>query len=297
MTASSFMSSPPVFRFAPSPNGYLHLGHAYSALLNFDAARESGGRLLLRIEDIDRARCRPEFETAIYQDLAWLGVGWETPVRRQSEHLSDYRKALENLSAMDLVYPSFESRAEIAGLVAEREAHAPWPRDPDGAPLYPGAAKLLSADARGRLFESCAPYALRLDMAAARARVGDLAWIEHGDGPEGETGKVAARPEAWGDVILARKETPSSYHLSVVIDDALQGVTEVVRGRDLFWSTSVHRVLQALLGLPQPAYRHHRLVLDAEERKLSKSTAATGLRELRAGGATPADIRRLVGLP
>jgi glutamyl-Q tRNA(Asp) synthetase len=297
MTASSFMSSPPVFRFAPSPNGYLHLGHAYSALLNFDAARESGGRLLLRIEDIDRARCRPEFETAIYQDLAWLGVGWETPVRRQSEHLSDYRKALENLSAMDLVYPSFESRAEIAGLVAEREAHAPWPRDPDGAPLYPGAAKLLSADARGRLFESGAPYALRLDMAAARARVGDLAWIEHGDGPEGETGKVAARPEAWGDVILARKETPSSYHLSVVIDDALQGVTEVVRGRDLFWSTSVHRVLQALLGLPQPAYRHHRLVLDAEERKLSKSTAATGLRELRAGGATPADIRRLVGLP
>jgi glutamyl-Q tRNA(Asp) synthetase len=297
MTASSFMSSPPVFRFAPSPNGYLHLGHAYSALLNFDAARESGGRLLLRIEDIDRARCRPEFETAIYQDLAWLGVGWETPVRRQSEHLSDYRKALENLSAMDLVYPSFESRAEIAGLVAEREAHAPWPRDPDGAPLYPGAAKLLSADARGRLLESGAPYALRLDMAAARARVGDLAWIEHGDGPEGETGKVAARPEAWGDVILARKETPSSYHLSVVIDDALQGVTEVVRGRDLFWSTSVHRVLQALLGLPQPAYRHHRLVLDAEERKLSKSTAATGLRELRAGGATPADIRRLVGLP
>ena len=297
MTASSFMPSPPVFRFAPSPNGYLHLGHAYSALLNFDAARESGGRLLLRIEDIDRARCRPEFETAIYQDLAWLGVGWETPVRRQSEHLSDYRKALENLSAMDLVYPSFESRAEIAGLVAEREAHAPWPRDPDGAPLYPGAAKLLSADARGRLFESGAPYALRLDMAAARARVGDLAWIEHGDGPEGETGKVAARPEAWGDVILARKETPSSYHLSVVIDDALQGVTEVVRGRDLFWSTSVHRVLQALLGLPQPAYRHHRLVLDAEERKLSKSTAATGLRELRAGGATPADIRRLVGLP
>jgi glutamyl-Q tRNA(Asp) synthetase len=297
MTASSFMSPPPVFRFAPSPNGYLHLGHAYSALLNFDAARESGGRLLLRIEDIDRARCRPEFETAIYQDLAWLGIGWETPVRRQSEHLSDYRKALENLRAMDLVYPSFESRAEIAGLVAEREAHAPWPRDPDGAPLYPGAAKLLSADARGRLFESGAPYARRLDRAAARARAGDLTWIEHGDGPEGEAGKVAARPEAWGDVILARKETPTSYHLSVVIDDALQGVTEVVRGEDLFWSTSVHRLLQVLLGLPQPSYRHHRLVLDAEGRKLSKSTAATGLRELRACGATPADIRRLIGLP
>jgi glutamyl-Q tRNA(Asp) synthetase len=289
--------SPPVFRFAPSPNGYLHLGHAYSALLNFDCARECGGRLLLRIEDIDAARCRPEFETAIYRDLAWLGIGWEQPVRRQSEHLSDYRKALEKLTAMGLVYPSFESRAEIARLVAEREAHAPWPRDPDGVPLYPGAANLLSADARARLFESGAPYALRLDMAAARARAGDLTWIEQGDGPEGETGKVAARPEAWGDVILARKETPTSYHLSVVIDDALQGVTEVVRGQDLFWSTSVHRLLQALLGLPQPSYRHHRLVLDAAGRKLSKSTAATGLRELRARGATPADIRRLIGLP
>ena len=288
---------PPVFRFAPSPNGYLHLGHAYSALLNFDAARQSGGRMLLRIEDIDGTRCRPEFEAAIYQDLGWLGIGWEAPVRRQSEHLSDYRNALEKLSAMGLVYPSFESRAEIARLVAEREAHAPWPRDPDGAPLYPGAAKLLSADARGRLFESGVPYALRLDMAAASARAGDLTWIEHGDGPEGETGKVAARPEAWGDVILARKETPTSYHLSVVIDDALQGVTDVVRGRDLLWSTSVHRLLQALLGLPQPAYRHHRLVPDGEGRKLSKSTAATGLRELRARGATPADIRRLIGLP
>jgi len=288
---------PPVFRFAPSPNGYLHLGHAYSALLNVDLARESGGRFLLRIEDIDGTRCRPEFETAIYHDLGWLGIGWEAPVRRQSGHLSDYRNALEKLNAMGLVYPSFESRAEIARLVAERAAHAPWPRDPDGAPLYPGAARLLSADARGRLFESGEPYALRLDMAAACARAGDLTWIEHGDGPEGETGAVTARPAAWGDVILARKETPTSYHLSVVVDDALQGITEVVRGGDLFWSTSVHRLLQALLGLPQPSYRHHRLVLDAEGRKLSKSTAATALRELRARGAIPADIRRLVGLP
>ncbi len=288
---------PSVFRFAPSPNGYLHLGHAYSALLNFDGARESGGRLLLRIEDIDAARCRPEFEAAIYQDLGWLGIGWETPVRRQSEHLSEYRAAVEKLAAMGLVYPSFESRAEIARMIAQREANAPWPRDPDGAPLYPGAAKSLSADARARLFESGAPYALRLDMAAARARAGDLSWTERGEGPDGETGAVAARPEAWGDVILARKETPTSYHLSVVIDDALQGVTEVVRGQDLFWSTSVHRLLQALLGLPQPAYRHHRLVLDGEGRKLSKSSQATGLRELRAAGATPTDIRRLVGLP
>ena len=268
---------PPVFRFAPSPNGYLHLGHAYSALLNFDFAREAGGRFLLRIEDIDTTRCKPEFEAAIYQDLAWLGIDWETPVRRQSGHLADYRDALETLSAQGLVYPSFESRAEIAKLVAQREANAPWPRDPDGAPLYPGAAKSLSSDERARLLESGAPYALRLDMAAACARAGDLDWIEHGEGPGGETGAVAARPEAWGDVILARKETPTSYHLSVVIDDALQGVTEVVRGEDLFWSTSVHRLLQQLLGLPPPSYRHHRLILDGEGRKLSKSTGGHGL--------------------
>lgn len=288
---------PPVFRFAPSPNGHLHLGHAFSALVNFDLARESGGRLLLRIEDIDATRCKPEFEAAIYEDLAWLGMSWETPVRRQSEHLAQYREALEKLSAQGLIYPAFESRAEIAKLVAEREADDPWPRDPDGAPLYPGAAKSLAPDARARLLQSGAPYALRLDMAAARARAGELAWTEHGAGPGGETGTVAARPQAWGDVILARKETPTSYHLSVVIDDALQGVSDVVRGADLFWSTSVHRLLQRLLGLPQPAYRHHRLVLDHEGRKLSKSAADTGLRELRAAGAAPADIRRLVGLP
>src|SRR5450756_273303 len=223
---------PPVFRFAPSPNGYLHLGHARSALLNFDAARQAGGRLLLRIEDIDTTRCRPEFEAAIYQDLAWLGIAWETPVRRQSEHLPDYRAALEELTARGLVYPAFESRAEIARLVAEREALASWPRDPDGVPLYPGVAKRLSPDARARLFESGVPYALRLDMAAACAQAGELGWVELGEGPGGETGAVAAGPEAWGDVILGRKETPTSYHLSVVIDDALQGVTDVVRGQD-----------------------------------------------------------------
>jgi glutamyl-Q tRNA(Asp) synthetase len=287
---------PPIFRFAPSPNGYLHLGHALSALLNDDFARHAGGRLLLRIEDIDTARCKPEFEAAIYQDLAWLGIAWEEPVRRQSEHLADYRQALEKLIAQGLVYPSFESRAEIAKLVAQREANAPWPRDPDGAPLYPGLAKSLSAGERARLLESGAPYALRLDMAAACARTGDLSWIEQGEGPGGERGAVTAQPQAWGDVILARKETPTSYHLSVAVDDALQGVTEVVRGQDLFWSTSVHRLLQQLLGLPQPAYRHHRLVLDGAGGKLSKSTAATGLRELRAAGATPADIRGLAGL-
>jgi glutamyl-Q tRNA(Asp) synthetase len=288
---------PPVFRFAPSPNGYLHLGHAFSALLNLDLARKTNGRFLLRIEDIDATRCRPEFEEAIFQDLAWLGIAWETPVRRQSEHLADHRDALEALTAQGLVYPSFESRAEIARLVAQKEAEAPWPRDPDGAPHYPGMARWLSPDQRARLLQSGMPYTLRLDMAAACARAGDLSWTEYGEGPEGETSRVAARPGAWGDVILARKETPTSYHLAVVVDDALQGVTEVVRGQDLFWSTSVHRLLQRLLGLPQPAYRHHRLILDGSGRKLSKSTEATGLRELRAGGATPAEIRRLVGLP
>ena len=288
---------PPLFRFAPSPNGYLHLGHAYSALLNFDSARRAGGRLLLRIEDIDATRCRPEYEAAISEDLAWLGITWDTPVRRQSEHLPVYREAVEKLSSLGLIYPAFESRAEIARLVAERKAQAPWPRDPDGAPLYPGAAKRLSSGERARLIEAGAPFALRLDMAAACARAGALSWTEHGEGPAGETGIVAARPEAWGDVILARKETPTSYHLSVVIDDALQGITDIVRGQDLFWSTAVHRLLQQLLGLPTPNYRHHRLILDAAGRKLSKSTAATGLRELRSQGATPADIRRLVGLP
>jgi glutamyl-Q tRNA(Asp) synthetase len=288
---------PPVFRFAPSPNGYLHLGHAYSALLNFDLAQSSGGRFLLRIEDIDTTRCRPEYEAAIHEDLAWLGITWETPVRRQSEHLADHRQAVEKLIAEGLVYPSFETRGEIAKLVAQREADAPWPRDPDGVPLYPGEAKSGAPDVRAKKIESGAPFALRLDMAAACARAGELGWVEHGCGPDGETGTVAARPQAWGDVILARKETPTSYHLAVVIDDALQGVTEAVRGVDLFWSTSVHRLLQALLGLPALAYRHHRLVLDGEGRKLSKSTQATGLRELRAKGTTPADIRHLVGLP
>jgi len=287
---------PPVFRFAPSPNGYLHLGHAFSAMLNADLAREAGGRFLLRIEDIDTTRCKPEFETAIYEDLAWLGLSWEKPVRRQSEHFAEYRAALDKLTALGLIYPAFESRAEIARLIAEQEKQAPWPRDPDGAPLYPGTARALSPNERELLLRSGAPYALRLDMAAACRLAGELGWIEHGEGLGGETGMVSARPEAWGDVILARKETPASYHLAVVVDDALQGVTEVVRGQDLFWSTSVHRLLQQLLGLPQLVYRHHRLIPDAAGQKLSKSTDATGLRELRAAGVTPAEIRRRVGL-
>lgn len=287
----------PVFRFAPSPNGYLHLGHAFSALLNADMARAAGGRLLLRIEDIDATRCRPEFETAIYEDLAWLGVSWEQPVRRQSEHLADYRSALAKLEAMRLTFPSFESRTEIARLVAERESHARWPRDPDGTPVYPGAARLLSEGERAARMARGESYAVRLDLArACEWTDAPLCWLETGAGPAGERGEIAADPEAWGDVVLARKELPTSYHLSVVVDDALQGVTHVVRGTDLFWSTSVHRLLQTLLGLPAPVYHHHRLILDEVGRKLSKSTQATGLRELCAQGVTPADIRRMVGL-
>ena len=287
----------PVFRFAPSPNGYLHLGHALSALLNFDMARAAGGRLLLRIEDIDETRCRPEYEQAIFEDLAWLGIEWEQPVRRQSEHLDDYRAALARLEAQGLLYPSFESRAEIAALVAERERAGAWPRDPDGAPLYPGNAKSISAgrtptaDRQRAIDMRCGSIWLQPSRAPAT-----LAWTETGQGPGGEHGPVRATPAAWGDVVLARKETPTSYHLSVVVDDAIQGVTDVVRGQDLFFATGVHRLLQALLGLPAPTYHHHRLLLDADGKKLSKSTQATGLRELRAQGATPADIRRMVGL-
>ena len=285
-----------ILRFAPSPNGYLHLGHAYSALLNHDMARDLGGRLLLRIEDIDVSRCRPEYEAAIYQDLAWLGISWDTSVRRQSEQFDDYRAALAKLEAQGLIYPSFESRSEIAALVAARDRQGRWPRDPDGVPLYPGDARQLPAAERERRRRAGEPYALRLALDAAIARAGVLTWTETGSGPQGQTGIVEAAPQMWGDVVLARKEVPASYHLAVAIDDARQCVTDVVRGQDLFWATGIHRLLQALLGLPQPVYHHHKLILDADGRKLSKSTQATSLRELRAAGATPADVRRMVGL-
>lgn len=286
----------PTFRFAPSPNGHLHLGHALSACLNFDLAQREGGRFLLRIEDIDRERCRSDYEAAIYEDLAWLGLAWEEPVRRQSEHLDAADAALARLDAMGLLYPSFESRGEIARLVSARERGELWPRDPDGAPLYPGTGKALPAGERARRLAGAEPYALRLDMAAAIGSAGPLAWSETGRGPDGESGMIEAAPAMWGDVVLARKDMPTSYHLSVVLDDAAQGVTHVVRGEDLFAATGVHRLLQALLGLPAPVYRHHRLVRDESGRKLSKSTQATALRALRAQGASPADIRRLIGL-
>ncbi|MBN8997973.1 MAG: tRNA glutamyl-Q(34) synthetase GluQRS [Rhizobiales bacterium] len=282
----------PTFRFAPSPNGPLHLGHALSAMLNADLASAAGGRFLLRMEDIDRERCRPAFERANVEDLAWLGLAWETPVRRQSEHFADYAAALARLDAMGLVYPAFMTRAGIR----ERARSPGWPRDPDGAPLYPGEDRDLSGSEAAERIAAGEPYALRLRMDEAIRRAGPLTFHESGAGPGGESGWLTARPALWGDVVLARKDVPTSYHLSVVVDDALQGVTEIVRGEDLFHATSVHRLLQALLGLPEPRYRHHRLVRDAAGHKLSKSDGATGLAELRAAGVTPAAIRTMIGL-
>jgi glutamyl-Q tRNA(Asp) synthetase len=285
-----------ILRFAPSPNGYLHLGHAYSALLSHDMARELGGRLLLRIEDIDPTRCRPDYEEAIYEDLRWLGVPWQQPVRRQSENFADYAAALAQLEAQGLLYPSFESRSELNALVATLDRQGGWPRDPDGVPIYPGRARKMSPAERERRRISGEPFALRLVMDRAVARAGVLTWTETGAGPSGQTGLLTAAPQTWGDAVLARKETPTSYHLAVVVDDALQGVTDVVRGQDLFWATGLHRLLQTLLGLPEPTYHHHKLILDAEGQKLSKAAQATGLRELRAAGLSALDIRRMVGL-
>ncbi|TWG55406.1 tRNA glutamyl-Q(34) synthetase GluQRS [Aminobacter sp. J44] len=288
----------PVFRFAPSPNGELHLGHAYSALLNDRLARASNGRLLLRIEDIDLTRCTPEFEEGIYRDLSWLGIRWEEPVRRQSEHFEDYTRALETLVDAGLVYPSFMSRGEVRAIISEAEAEGKtWPRDPDGVPLFPLAERNLSEKERRRRIAEGEAYAWRINMEEADRHVGSgLTWEEQGEGPDGETGTIRANPQAWGDVVIARKEVPTSYHLSVVIDDALQGITHVVRGRDLFHATGMQRLLQELLGFSAPVYLHHDLVLADDGRKLSKSRRDTGLAALREAGLTPEDIRRMVGL-
>ena len=291
------MSTRPIFRFAPSPNGELHLGHAYSALVSFDMARRLGGRFLLRIEDIDVGRCRPEFEARILEDLAWLGLEWEEPVRRQSEHFETYRDAAARLEDRGLLYPCFATRKEIAEAVSA--ASEPL-TDPDGAPLYPGlyrGARRAEIERRRAAGEA---HALRLDLeravAAARERAGaDIAFTELAADGRHEAVHTA-EPGRWGDTVIVRKDVPTSYHLSVVVDDALQGVTHVTRGRDLFAATDLHRLLQILLDLPEPLYHHHGLIADAEGRKLSKSHEDRSLRSLRDHGATPADIRRMVGL-
>jgi len=279
-----------VTRFAPSPTGLLHLGHAFAALTAFEAAK--GGTFILRIEDIDRARARPEFETAIEDDLAWLGLIWETPVRRQSEHFDDYAQALGKLDAMGVLYPCFCTRRDIADEIA-RAGVAPHGTE---GPLYPGTCRTLTAEERTARMNSGAPYALRLDAAKAMGMAGPLTFREHGHGPAGETGLLTASPETLGDVVLARKEMPASYHLAVVVDDALQGITRVTRGNDLFQATHIQRLLQALLELPAPAYAHHRLILDAQGKKFSKRDRAATLKDLRENGATPDDIRQMVGL-
>jgi glutamyl-Q tRNA(Asp) synthetase len=281
------MTRVPVFRFAPSPNGFLHLGHAYSALLNHTLARETGGRLLLRVEDIDQGRARDEFEAAIYEDLAWLGLAWETPVRRQSEHFGDYADALMRLDEMGLLYACDCKRADIARVAASDEN---WPHDPDDAPFYPGVCREKPRrPARDVLANR--GVALRLDMAKAVALAGQgLSWEE-----VGADGRIAADPAQWGDVVLARKDTPASYHIAVVVDDALQGVTDVVRGRDLYFATSVHRLLQRLLDLPEPCYRHHELVRDAGGEKLSKSRGSETLRSLRESGVGADELRARLG--
>jgi glutamyl-Q tRNA(Asp) synthetase len=277
----------PVFRFAPSPNGYLHLGHAYSALLNQSLADQCGGRLLLRVENIDPERSRRHFEAALEEDLAWLGVDWEKPPRRQSEHLSDYRAALEGLTRRGLAYRCFCSRTGIAEACIRR---LDWPRDPDGSLLYPGTCRNLTPQEQAARVLAGDPFSLRLNMAKAVTEIAaPLTYREFHESQQGAT--IVAEPAFWGDALIGRRDTPASYHIACAIDDDNQGVTDVVRGADLESATSLHRLLQALLGLATPDYRHHRLVLDDQGRKLSKSQSAISLRELRAQGVRPEDLR------
>ncbi|CAH1663374.1 Glutamyl-Q tRNA(Asp) synthetase [Hyphomicrobiales bacterium] len=289
-------SGKPVFRFAPSPNGRLHLGHALSALTNEALAEKNGGRLLLRIEDIDLTRSRPEFVAGIVADLDWLGIAFAPGIRKQSEHFEDYAAALGALRARGLIYPCFCSRQEIRAEVAKREGASgqPWPVDPDGAPLYPVCCKGLGSAVATQRVAAGEAHVLRLDMARALAIAGKELRYDVFDG-EGRIRTVGVRPERWGDVVLARKDVPTSYHLAVVVDDALQGVTHVVRGQDLEAATDIHAVLQRLLGLPAPLYQFHRLLLGADGRKLAKSRQSESLAELRAAGIAPADIRRQLG--
>jgi glutamyl-Q tRNA(Asp) synthetase len=276
-----------VTRFAPSPTGYLHLGHAYAALFACEAARRSGGRFHVRIEDIDRQRCRPEFERAILDDLRWLGLFWDGEPLRQSDHLELYGAALEHLRELGVVYPCFCSRKQIR---AEIEEASRAPHGPAGELLYPGICRQLDAAERTYRLERGEPFAWRLDVDKALARTGPLAWFDY------RAGWIDAAPALLGDVVVARKDVPTSYHLAVVVDDARQGVTLVTRGEDLFTATHIHRLLQALLGLPTPRYYHHNIVADSTGQRLAKRNRAITLRHLRDTGRSPDEIWRLVGL-
>jgi glutamyl-Q tRNA(Asp) synthetase len=275
-----------VFRFAPSPTGALHLGNGFSALYSFAAAQTVGGRFLLRVEDIDQGRCRPEHEAAMLADLAWLGLTWETPVRRQSEHMADYAAALATLDEAGLIYPCFCTRKQIAREIA---AAPSAPHGPDGV-LYPGTCRALSKSEREDKMAAGTAYALRLNCEAAVRRVSpNLTWYDQ------DKGLQTCQPTAHGDVVLARKDTPTSYHLAVTVDDAVQGISHVTRGMDLFPATHVHRLLQALLDLPTPEYDHHRLLLDDEGTRLAKRQGSISLAEMRASGADPVEIRSDLG--
>lgn len=275
-----------ITRFAPSPTGYLHLGHVYSAASAFRAARESGGHFLLRIEDIDVTRCRPEFEAGIFEDLAWLGFEWEEPVRRQSEHFDDYAALLAKLSDRDLIYPCFCTRKEIAAEIARSNSA---PHGPDG-PAYPGICRHLSPAERQARYADGSPYALRLDMVKAMASV-PLAALRF---EEVNKGFIQCNPAPFGDIVVARKETPASYHLAVTFDDAVQGVNLVVRGQDLFAATHIHRLLQALLDLPTPRYLHHGLISDPQGKRLSKRDGAATVRSLREEGYTAEEVLKMI---
>jgi glutamyl-Q tRNA(Asp) synthetase len=271
-----------VTRFAPSPTGYLHLGHVRSVLEGWRAARDAGGRFLLRLEDIDRGRCRADYAAAIIEDLAWLGLGWDGEVRRQAEHFDDYRDALDRLAALGVLYPCFCTRRDIQDEIA-RAGGAP---QGDAGPLYPGTCRRLGPAERANKQKAGLDYALRLDVARGLALTGPLDWVEE----DGTSRRIAADPAALGDVVLARKEMPASYHLAVTVDDAIQGVTLVTRGEDLAAATHIHRLLQALLGLPTPRYRHHPLLTDAAGRRLAKRDHAQTIRAMRNAGVQPDEV-------
>jgi glutamyl-Q tRNA(Asp) synthetase len=280
--------TPVVTRFAPSPTGRLHLGHAHAAIFAWRAARQAAGRFLLRIEDIDPVRCRPEFTDAILEDLAWLGLDWDGEVRVQSRHLPEYRAALEALAARGLLYPCFCSRADIA---REFAASGSAPHGPNG-PLYPGTCRRLSAAERAARIAAGEAHAWRLDMAAALAAVPEpLTFDESGEG------RIPCDPAQFGDAVLGRKDVPASYHLAVTHDDALQGVTLVTRGADLKPATHLHRLLQTLMGWPEPAYAHHPLLLGPDGKRLAKRDRAVTLADLRKAGHSPAEVRAMAGFP
>lgn len=290
------MSARPVLRFAPSPNGELHLGHALSAMIGFDMAQRLGGRFLVRIEDIDTTRCREDYVTQIFEDLHWLGITWEEPVLRQSEHFTTYSAASDWLLKLGLLYPCFATRSEIS----EATELSPHLTDPDGTPLYPGLHKNLPKEEVAVRLSRNEPFALRIHMDRALDALEGITgtrtvtFTEFDDA--GQPQRIEMNPADWGDAVIVRKDVPASYHLAVTVDDARQRVTHVTRGRDLYAATSLHRLLQAILGLPEPTYHHHRLLMDEHGSKLSKSARDTSLRSLREAGVDALQIRQRLGL-